>query len=480
MTLAIGEATGRRQRVEFETALAAWSRQSSGKRDGSAGYGGVELADDSDLNDSMSRARPLPGSTGRDSDELLARLQVRRDPERTPRPRRRWPLVLAAAGGGLVVLAAAGVALIRPDLPSVTTAVVRAGWASTGGESPMLDASGFVVARRQATVSSKISGKVVAVLVEAGDHVTAGQVIAELDSSNLRAALAQAQAQAAAAKANLEVSDVTIRQAGLKQRRAKSLHDAGYLSDEALQDSAAAYDAAQSGASLARSQLASAEAGARIVQSSIDDTLVRAPFTGVLTAKTAQPGEIVAPVAGGGFTRTGVGTIIDMDSLQVQVDVAETFINRIHRGLPARIKLDAYPDWEIAGEVVTVVPTADRSKGTVGVVVAFKTRDPRILPEMAARVAFLGAGVEAGPTRGADRTVIVPPTAVATSDAGQAFVYVVADGRAKRRAVRLGDKVPQGQLVLAGLGTGETVATTGVDQLKDGGRVRTLTTRSLP
>jgi RND family efflux transporter MFP subunit len=175
-------------------------------------------------------------------------------------------------------------------------------------------------------------------------------------------------------------------------------------------------------------------------------------------------------VAGGGFTRTGICTIVDMSSLEVDVDVAESFISRVTPGMPASVKLDAYPDWEIPAAVITVIPTADRSKATVTVRVGIKSRDPRIVPEMGAHVAFLSPA----PIRQASaaRSVIVPPDAVQTEDSGQSVVFVISDGKAERRAVRLGDKNADGQMIVAGLAPGETVAVEGADHLKDGAAVK--------
>ncbi len=207
----------------------------------------------------------------------------------------------------------------------------------------------------------------------------------------------------------------------------------------------------------------------------LDDTVVRAPFAGVVTVKAAQPGEMVSPIsAGGGFTRTGIGTVVDMDSLEVEVDVAESFINRVSEGMPATVKLNAYPDWEIPAQVIAVIPTADRSKATVTVRVGMKLKDPRIVPEMGARVSFLSPAPAAGAAAAAAvRGVSVPADAVET-DADQPVVFVVDDGKAERRAVRLGARRGDDQVLLAGVSAGEEVAEDHLDKLKDGASVRVL------
>jgi RND family efflux transporter MFP subunit len=195
----------------------------------------------------------------------------------------------------------------------------------------------------------------------------------------------------------------------------------------------------------------------------------------VVTVKAAQPGEMVSPVsAGGGFTRTGIGTIVDMDSLEVQVDVAESFINRVHQGMPATVKLNAYPDSEIPAEVIAVIPTADRSKATVSVRVALKTKDARLVPEMGARVSFLApqTAAVAGP---APRSVVVPAEAVIADGPDKGAVFVLSEGRVERRAVRLGPAEKAGQILQAGVRPGEKLVVGGLDKLKDGERVRITT-----
>jgi RND family efflux transporter MFP subunit len=179
----------------------------------------------------------------------------------------------------------------------------------------------------------------------------------------------------------------------------------------------------------------------------------------------------VAPVAGGGFTRTGSCTIVDMDSLEVDVDVSESFISRVTPGMPASVKLDAYPDLEIPAQVITVIPTADPSKATVSVRVALKSKDPRIVPEMGAHVAFLSPAPAAANT-GSTAAMLVPPDAVQTDDNGQSVVFVISGGKAERRAVRLGDHTSRGQIIVAGLSADEVVAVEGADKLKDGAGVK--------
>ena len=375
--------------------------------------------------------------------------------------------VLLLAGGGIWF------AIARPDLTPVQAATAKAsgGGAAAGGS--LLDASGYVVARRKATVSSKITGKVLEVNIEEGQHVAAGQVIARLDPSNAIAALDQAKAQAAAAQANLRLADVSLIEAGPKFQRMKQLHDKGWISDQGVETAQASLDTSKANLELVRRQAATSNAAVEVARRAVDDTVVRAPFAGVVTVKAAQPGEMVSPIsAGGGFTRTGLGTIVDMDSLEVEVDVAESFINRVREGMPATVKLNAYPDWEIPAEALAVIPTADRSKATVTVRVGFKQKDPRIVPEMGARVAFLSPATPDKAAAPTSRSVLVPNDAVLEQQGGGAIAFVIDGGKARRRAVRLGAHSADGQVVLAGLRPGEQVAVGGLERLHDGAGIK--------
>ena len=408
---------------------------------------------------------------------LLGQLQIDRSvgpgPGRGASARLWW--ILGGCLAALAVVAAAVVLLVvQPGRVPVALAAALPAAASGGAAqgASLLDASGYVVARRQATVSSKITGRVTQVLIEEGQHVRAGQVIARLDDSNMRAGFDQASAQVQTAQASLRLAEITAAEAGPKYRRNQDLHGRGFLSDQAVEDARMAFDTAQANVQLARRQVGGAAAGLEVARRNVADTIVTAPFDGVVTVKAAQPGEIVSPIsAGGGFTRTGICTIVDMDSLEVEVDVAESFINRVREGMPATVKLDAYPDWTIPAEVIAVIPTADRSKATVTVRVGFKLKDPRIVPEMGARVAFLAPVTgSAGPVA-VSRSVVVPSDAV-QSEGDQSVVYVVQDGKAERRAVKLGAKTDAGQVLLAGVTPGEQVAVGGQGKLRDGSAVR--------
>ncbi len=408
---------------------------------------------------------------------LLNQLHI----DRTPAPPSGddWGARLLWILGGVIALAAvvalAWFLITRPDRMAVhvatAQAVTSAGGAAQGAS--LLDASGYVVARRQATVSSKITGKVQQVLIEEGQHVAVGEVIARLDDSNAQAALQQARAQTQQAASNVKLAQVALTEAGPRYQRSQRMFAQGWLSAQGVEDVRQAYDTAQAQLDLAQRQQAVANAGLEMSRRAADDTIVRAPFAGVVTVKAAQPGEMVSPIsAGGGFTRTGIGTIVDMDSLEVEVDVAESFINKVQDGMPATVKLNAYPDWQIPAEVIAVIPTADRSKATVSVRVGFKQKDARIVPEMGARVSFLSPAPDKAATGPAVRSVTVPAEAIKSDGPDRGEAFVVNGDTLERRAVRLGQRSGAGQVVIGGLSPGDQVAIGDIDKMHDGQKVR--------
>jgi RND family efflux transporter MFP subunit len=347
-----------------------------------------------------------------------------------------------------------------------------AGAAAIGGAS-LLDASGYIVARRRATVASKVTGKVLEVTLEEGQKVSAGQIIARLDDSNSRAQLEQANAQLHEAEANRAAAQTAYDDAKPIYERNQRQKQAAVISLQSFDEAQAQFNATRTSLAVAQSAVEAARATVAVAQRAEDDTVVRAPFSGVVTEKAAQPGEMVSPIsAGGGFTRTGIGTIVDMDSLEVEVDVSENFINRVKPEQPVSIKLNAYPDWDIPGTVIAAIPTADRSKATVKVRIAIKQKDPRIIPEMGTRVSFLSENAPANaPHEVAQRGVIVPAEAV-SGPAETPTVYVVHEKTVERRAVRLGAKTDAGQVLLAGVEPGSTVAVGDLSRLKDGTRIK--------
>jgi RND family efflux transporter MFP subunit len=383
-----------------------------------------------------------------------------------------------ATGIAVAIIAASGIwYLMRPTGVIVTTAVAQpatAGGSAAGAGASLLDASGYIVARRRATVSSKVTGKVVKVMLEEGQRVEAGDVIARLDDSNWKASLAQSNAQLQQAEASVASAQTAFDDAKPIFERSEKQKAAAVISAQSFDESHAQFNVARNNLLVAQRALEAARAGVDVAQHNLDDTVIRAPFAGIVTEKSAQPGEMVSPVsAGGGFTRTGIGTIVDMESLEVEVDVSENFINRVRPQQPVTIKLNAYPDWDVPGSVIAMIPTADRAKATVKVRIAIKQKDPRIIPEMGARVAFLSdTEASAGGTeKHAAPGVTIPADAIASSG-DTSIVYLVHGSVVERRAVRLGGKASAGQIVIAGLEAGNTVALGDLSKLSDGAHVR--------
>jgi RND family efflux transporter MFP subunit len=396
--------------------------------------------------------------------------QLRIDRSIDSAPSRTGRIVLVAVI--LIVITAALAAWWWSRPGAVHVHVVAAqpieGAASSGS---ILDASGYVVARRQATVASKITARMVELNIEEGDHVKVGQIIAKLDDTNIRAALNQSSAQLDYAKAALAETQVNLANAERDYARQKSLIVSHFVSQAALDNSLTTLDGLRAQLATQRRNVDVVAEGVKVAQRNLDDTIVRAPFSGIVTVKAAQPGEMVSPIsAGGGFTRTGIGTIVDMDSLEFQVDVNENFINRVRPEQKVSAKLNAYPDWEIPGHVIAVIPTADRSKGTVTVRIALDQKDARVLPEMGVRVSFLAEATEAADNKPA-AGVTIPGNAVQISGA-TGVVFVLRGDVVERRAVRIGVSNSDSATVLSGLAAGERVAIGDFAQLKDGAKVR--------
>jgi len=378
---------------------------------------------------------------------------------------RRW--VLLSAGLVALLLVAGGLyAFLREAVAEVEVATVRA---DKGGRPTLLNASGYVTPRQRATIAAKITARVNEIFVDEGMSVEPGQVLAKLDDSDARARLASAHADQNATAATVGELRVNLENAEREARRIEELWERRLVAEQARDQARMAVDSLRARIVLAREQVAAAEARVKIAQQDLDNCTVRAPFGGIVVSKDAQRGEMVSPVsAGGGFTRTGIATIVDMASLEIEVDVNESYIARVKAGQPVTAVLDAYPDWQISGKVRTVIPTADRQKATVKVRAAFDKLDPRILPDMGVKLTFLG-DERAAPT--AAGRVLVPRTAV-REEGGAAAVFVHREGRLERRAVKLGQARGNEHEVLAGLSDGDQVVTAGINELRDGQNVR--------
>jgi RND family efflux transporter MFP subunit len=392
------------------------------------------------------------------------------------------------AGGGrwskwiflLILIGAAGAGAwywLNRERP-IEVEVVSVTERAAGTQASVLNASGYVTARRRATVSSKVTGKVIEVNVEEGMAVREGQVLARLDDSTLQATLRLYRAQLEAAKRQIPETEVRLAQARVMLRRQEELRKEGLNTPNDIDNARAEVDSLVARIASAQEQVKVAESQIAMQQTAIDDTVIRAPFSGVAISKDAQAGEMVSPVsAGGGFTRTGISTIVDMNSLEIEVDVNESYINRVRSGQPVTAVLDAYPDFEIPAQVITMVPTADRQKATVLVRIGFKKLDPRILPDMGVKVTFLreaeaprtsDARPEAGQGNTVAQSVTLVPQAAVRTEGGASFVFVVRQNAVERRAIKTGGTDGDRLEVVAGLKGGDQVVISPPPELTDG------------
>jgi len=404
--------------------------------------------------------------------------------------------------GGIVVallLLAGGYWFYSTRLQTVSVKVsAAAAPQATGstGAPAVLNASGYVTARRRATVSSKVTGKVLDVLVEEGHPVREGQILAHLDDTQVRAALNYAEAQLASSRKAWAEDEARLKQAELTLGRMQQLQKENVVGKAELDNAQAEVDALRARIAYSQQQVAVAERQVEMQRTNMSDMVVRAPFSGVAISKDAQPGEMISPVsAGGGFTRTGICTIVDMTSLEIEVDVNESYINRVRAGQKVDAVLDAYPDWTIPAHVITTIPSADRQKATVKVRIGFdpstasgsragsnggasteraraakRELDPRILPDMGVKVSFLRDEPAAGQPRASVARAVVPKAAVRSVE-GHSIVFVVNGDHVERRAVSAGDTNGDTIEILSGVSAGERVVVDAPQTLKDGDKV---------
>lgn len=402
-----------------------------------------------------------------DRESLLTQLSIK--PEDRAQPSTSNRLWLIAAFATLAVGAMAYMVLAKPAAIPVQAVIAQDVGAPSSSLRSTLDAAGYVIARRQATVSSKTTGRLLEILIEEGQEVNENQIIARLDDANTRIELNRAHAQLAQAEARLAAAVTAFDNAIPIYERSAKLFSEKIISAADLDRARAEYDSRRLAVEVERSGVAVAKALFEAAEEHQADTIIRAPFSGVVTVKAAQAGETISPVsAGGGFTRTGIGTIVDMGSLELEVDVSENFINRISAGQPTRIRLNAYPEWEIPGTVIAVVPTANKAKATVKVRIGFDLDDPRILPEMGARVSFFESPAEEVSAQG--YSAIIPADAVQVSGS-KGHVYLIRDQSVERLNVELGPITDQGQRLVSGLVPGSRLAVGNFDKLHHGATV---------
>jgi len=381
--------------------------------------------------------------------------------------------ILAWCLVGIVVIGAAlaGFFLFGGKTVEVTTVTAQAESNGPSLGNAVLNASGYVVARRMATVSAKVTGKVQEIYVEEGTAVKKDEILARLDPVNIQTVLTMAERELEAARRNNTEIEVRLADARKNLERNESLVKQQLVSQTALDTARADTNALAARLEASKAQVKVAESQLAMRKIDFDDLQVRAPFAGVVISKDAQPGEIISPMsAGGGFTRTGIATIVDMDSREVEVDVNEAYINRVKENQRVEATLDAYPDDPMAAHVIKIVPTADRTKATVRVRIAIDKLEPRILPDMGIKVRFLDdQPAAAAQTRGP--RIRIPSSAVQTVD-GESVVWIVNDNRVERRAVTVGAESDGQVEVLAGVNSGDELVSPAVPGLEDGGKIK--------
>ena len=372
-------------------------------------------------------------------------------------------ILLGVTGGGVWLWAARE----RPIEVEAVAVTERA----AGTQASVLNASGYVTARRRATVSSKVTGKVIEVNVDEGMAVRKGQVLARLDDSTARAALGLALAQVESAKRGVTEHEVRLAEARRTLRRREQLMKDGLITPAEIDSAQAEVESIDARIGALRQQVSVAESQVIVERTELDNTIIRAPFSGVAISKDAQPGEMVSPVsAGGGFTRTGICTIVDMESLEIEVDVNESYINRVKSSQDVTAVLDAYPDWQIPARVITMVPTADRQKATVLVRIGFaKLGDPRILPDMGVKVTFLREADDSA-TPVARAVSLIPKSAIRTEN-NESYVFVIRQDTVERRAVRTAGADGERVEVLSGVTAGDRVVVSPPPLLANGVRI---------
>jgi RND family efflux transporter MFP subunit len=375
-----------------------------------------------------------------------------------------------AASLGVLVLLAGLLAAFRSRKPVVEVASARP--AGDMRAEALLNASGYVTPRRRATVAAKVTGQIKEIYAEEGLKVKTGQVLAILDCAQPDAALASAKTDRDATAAALADFEVQLSYAERELQRAEGLRAASVYSQEALDNARTTRDSLRSKIALTQEQTRAAEAKIGVAEQDVINCTVRSPYDGIVVSKDAQRGEIVSPIsAGGGFTRTGIATVVDMQSIETEVDVNESYIARVRPGQKVIATLDAYPDWQIPSTVRTVIPTADRQKATVKVRISFDKLDPRILPDMGVKVAFLGD--EPPSSKGkTEARALIPKSSVHTEN-GKPLVFLVRDGKVERRAVSLGAEHGSDVEVMAGISPGDSLVVKGAETLRDGQAVET-------
>jgi len=410
----------------------------------------------------------------------LGSLRINDTKRNATRASRRWLwFVLAAAV--LVILGGLGATFVQSK-PQVEVAPAQK---PATGPTGVLNASGYITPRRRATIAAKITGRVTSVLFDEGTRVSDGQLLATLDDSDARRALDSAKADRDSSQAAIADFEVQLKNADIELSRTRELVKSGVSTQQALDSATTTADSLHAKIALAKQQVIAADARIREQQQAVDNCVIRAPYAGIVVSKDAQVGEMVSPVsAGGGFTRTGIATIVDLHSNEIEVDVSEAYIAKVQAEQGVTAVLDAYPDWQIPGKVRTVIPTADRQKATVKVRISFTADDhkrlidpatqPRILPDMGVKVTFLEEEKPQGAKGKEEKSAAVAlvPQSSIRQDNSSKFVFVIKGDTLERRAVKLGENRGADVEILAGLQPEALVVVKGPESLRDGQAVQ--------
>jgi RND family efflux transporter MFP subunit len=408
----------------------------------------------------------------------LSSLRITDAKRTSPGAGRRWLWIILAVI--VIALLGAVASAYRNRKAEVEVTTVRK---PVSGPAGVLNASGYITPRRRATIAAKITGRVTGVFFDEGTRLSENQLLATLDDSDTRRALDSAKADRDASQAAIADFQVQLRNSEIELHRAEQLVKQGVQTQQALDSARTAADSLRAKIDLAKQQVTAADARIAVQQQAVDNCTIRAPFAGIAVSKDAQVGEMVSPVsAGGGFTRTGIATIVDLHSNEIEVDVSESYIAKVQANQPVKAVLDAYPDWEIPGKVRTVIPTADRQKATVKVRISFTAEDhvhlidpatqPRILPDMGVKVTFLE---ESDPSKKKEEkspaVALVPQSAVHQENSSK-FVYIVKNDTLERRGVTVGAARGADVEIIAGLQPEQVVVVSGPETLRDGQSVQ--------
>lgn len=400
-------------------------------------------------------------------DELLSQLRIDRDqPYAGESKTHLW------IGGGVAILAITlGISFFyEPDPVKVQIEMARMA-VPDSSSATVLDATGYVVARRISTVSSKVTGRVAEIYVEEGQKVEKDQVVARLDDSNMRKSVDLSKAELRSAKTLVTETAARVTEAKLTLERNTELARQQLVSAAALDKARADFESLHAQLDARNAEVDVSQKRLALQQQNLDDLTLRAPFTGVVISKDSQPGEMISPIsAGGGFTRTGICTLVDMASLEIEVDVNESYIQRVRDEQGVQAVLEAYPEWKIPAKVIAIIPAADRQKATVKVRIGFQISDPRILPDMGVKVAFLNAERDVEEKPKEPLGVRVPISAV-RNEGEDKFIFVVKDGVAELRKITLKASYGNDIYVGSGLRAGEDFVVEIPPELKDGAKV---------